>query len=393
MPTRVTRYVIAELTKVFVATVSALVALLVLVGIVQEGLKNGLTPAVMLRLIPFTLPNAMCIALPGSVLFAVCSVFGRISASNEIVAIKSLGISPKVVMLPAIWFATIASAANVWLMDVGYCWGYPGIQRVVISSIRETAYSVLRTKHDFSTHGVSFHVREVRDDRLVEPLIVARAGNQTITISAREAELRRDDNPEVLMLSLTDGSVEVGSTASFSFTDTIEYPLPLGLKNERSALRNPAHVWSHQIRSEGKLQSQRIASLEESLAVTTAFQITGGDFSNLRNDEWKSRHADLASAQQRLIRLRLEPWRRWASGFSCLAFALVGVPLAIRMRNADFLTSFFLCFLPILLVYYPLFAFGLDQAKTGDLPPHAIWLGNLVCVLIGIYLIRYVQRR
>ncbi|MCA9154430.1 MAG: LptF/LptG family permease, partial [Planctomycetales bacterium] len=72
MPTRVTRYVIAELTKVFVATVSALVALLVLVGIVQEGLKNGLTPAVMLRLIPFTLPNAMCIALPGSVLFAVC---------------------------------------------------------------------------------------------------------------------------------------------------------------------------------------------------------------------------------------------------------------------------------------------------------------------------------
>ncbi|MCA9220195.1 MAG: LptF/LptG family permease, partial [Planctomycetales bacterium] len=101
----------------------------------------------------------------------------------------------------------------------------------------------------------------------------------------------------------------------------------------------------------------------------------------------------LAAAQQRLIRLRLEPWRRWASGFSCLAFALVGVPLAIRMRNADFLTSFFLCFLPILLVYYPLFAFGLDQAKTGDLPPHAIWLGNLVCVLIGIYLIRYVQRR
>ena len=36
-------------------------------------------------------------------------------------------------------------------------------------------------------------------------------------------------------------------------------------------------------------------------------------------------------------------------------------------ENADFLTSFFLCFLPILLVYYPVFMAGVSEAKAGDL--------------------------
>ena len=69
----------------------------------------------------------------------------------------------------------------------------------------------------------------------------------------------------------------------------------------------------------------------------------------------------------RLFRLKTEPWRRWANGFSCLFFVTAGIPLSIRQRSGDFLTSFFLCFLPILLVGI----FSLD-------------LGPVVYVLIGL---------
>jgi lipopolysaccharide export system permease protein len=88
----------------------------------------------------------------------------------------------------------------------------------------------------------------------------------------------------------------------------------------------------------------------------------------------------------------MEPWRRWANGFSCLCFVLVGAPMAIRMRNADFLTSFFLCFLPILVVYYPVFMLGVSRVKAGVLPPPAVWMGNLLVTLWGLWLLRRVVR-
>jgi len=89
----------------------------------------------------------------------------------------------------------------------------------------------------------------------------------------------------------------------------------------------------------------------------------------------------------------MEPWRRWANGFSCLCFVLVGAPMAIRMRNADFLTSFFLCFLPILIVYYPVFMLGVDQAKRGSVPPVVVWTGNVLITLWGWWLLRRVVRQ
>jgi lipopolysaccharide export system permease protein len=117
-----------------------------------------------------------------------------------------------------------------------------------------------------------------------------------------------------------------------------------------------------------------------------------GDFASLRDASWKTRFQDLDGQWQRLHRLETEPFRRWASGFSCLAFVMVGAPLAIRLRNSDLMTTFGICFLPILIVYYPLFAYGLDRAKNGSLPPSFVWLGNLVCLGIGAWFLRRVNR-
>ena len=42
--------------------------------------------------------------------------------------------------------------------------------------------------------------------------------------------------------------------------------------------------------------------------------------------------------------------------------------MAIRLRNGDFLTSFFLCFLPILIVYYPLMVLASTAQNTAPFP-------------------------
>ena len=66
--------------------------------------------------------------------------------------------------------------------------------------------------------------------------------------------------------------------------------------------------------------------------------------------------------------------------------------MAIRLRNSDFLTSFFLCFAPILAVYYPVMMYGIDGAKNGTIPPFSVWAGNLILVVWGAYLLRKVIR-
>lgn len=66
--------------------------------------------------------------------------------------------------------------------------------------------------------------------------------------------------------------------------------------------------------------------------------------------------------------------------------------MAIRLKNRDILTSFFLCFLPILVVYYPLLAYGVEGAKNGTLPPYAVWAGNALLALWGWWLLKRVLR-
>ena len=118
-----------------------------------------------------------------------------------------------------------------------------------------------------------------------------------------------------------------------------------------------------------------------------------GDFDSLSERGLEGARARIAEApRSRLHRLHTEPWRRWANGFSCLCFVMIGVPVAIWLRYSEFIASFFICFLPILLVYYPLLAVSVDQAKDGALPPQSVWLGNILLALAGIWLLRRVNR-
>ena len=135
-----------------------------------------------------------------------------------------------------------------------------------------------------------------------------------------------------------------------------------------------------------------IRRLEQQLAVESAVGFLTGDFDDLTGPRWTDNLRWLDYQRQYLQRLEVEPYRRWSGGFSCLAFVLVGAPLAMRLRTADLMTTFGICFLPVLLIYYPLFAYGLDRAKDGALPPYCVWLGNLVCAVIGLWLLRRVNR-
>ena len=57
----------------------------------------------------------------------------------------------------------------------------------------------------------------------------------------------------------------------------------------------------------------------------------------------------------------------------------------------QFITSFNLCFLPILIMYYPVMFLMINLCKTGTLEPWwAMWVPNLVIGGIGLLVLRKV---
>lgn len=388
------RYVLFELVKVFTVTVTSLTTLMMIVVVAKEAVEQGLGLVHILRMIPYVLPNALVFALPGSTLFAASIVYGRMSGANEVVAVKSLGISPMTLLWPAFTFAFLLSLACVWLNDVAVSWGFNNMQRVVIEAIDDIAYSMLNTQRSFTSKRFSINVRHVDGRRLIKPTIsvAASGGSPAMTITAQEAELRTDTEENVLTISCRNAIVHTvgGATA---LLNEVEHAIPLrDASGKQETKHHPAHVPLADVPAEVKRQKVLIAEARQEMSAQAAYALLTGDFAELANAHWETERLNLEFQEMQLSRFYTEPPRRWANGFSCLFFVLIGAPMAIRLRNSDVFTTFFACFLPILVVYYPLLIWGVDQAKDGALTPYAVWLGNVILALWGVWLMRRVIR-
>jgi lipopolysaccharide export system permease protein len=388
----ITRYVLREIGLVFLVTLVSLTLLLLMVVAIKEAIAQGVGAAQIAQMVPYLLPNALMFALPGSILYAVSSVYGRMSAANEITALKSAGISPLAVLWPALALATLLSLAEVWLNDLAMSWGYQGMQRVVIDSLEDIAYGTLRAQKHFSRPQFSITVKEIVGRTLVKPVFAFPGpdGEGTRNVRAESAELRSHPGSGKLTVKL----YNITSDAPGQYVDLPDLPferdieLAAGLGGEVQ----PARMALREFTEATARQEQKISELEERMAAKSGFQMLTGDFEGLPQADWNGDADRLQNLKFKLYRMQTEPPRRWANGFSCLCFALVGATMAIRRRNSDALTSFFLCFLPILLIYYPLLMFGADRAKAGAIHPSIVWLGNAALVAWGLWLLRRVMR-
>ncbi len=388
-----TRYVLFDLLKVFALTLTGLTLLIFVVLIGKEAVDKGIGLGPLLRMTPYLLPQAMQFAVPGTMLLATTSVYGRMASYNEIVAIKSLGISPMTVIWPTFVLATLVSFVAVVLNDVAVSWGRLGVQRVFLASIEEVTYSQLRMRHTYNLGKANITVLDVDGHRLIQPtLIVQASGDQPAwTISAEEAELHL--RPEEGKLVVQFKNLDLDGPIKWVNPATQEYVMSLEeLTGSSTKNRSPSTYALAEIAPAIDEQEELLGRIEQSMVAQAAFGLLTGDYESLCGDAWKVNDREKENAEVRLHRLQTEPWRRWSNGFSCLCFVLIGVPVAVWLRFSEFIASFFVCFLPILLVYYPLLAVSVDQAKDGALPPHSVWLGNILLSLAGVWLLRRVNR-
>ncbi len=392
MLTTIQRRIARDIVVMFFVSLFVITVLVMFIGVARESLQQGLGVIGVLRMLPYALPNALSLAVPGTALFSVCSVYGRMSADNEFTAMQAVGISPLPAMWPAIIITTTLSIATVGLINVSFTWGFHGIQRVVISSIERMAYGVLERDHSFQRGQLSLMVRDVEGKTLIEPVINIRRGNSDpITINARTAVLTYDDATEGLELSATNGSVRVGDMASFHFTDTYVQTVPLNTGPAEDLLTaHPSHMPMRDLPKATVRQVADIHQRESEMAVRVGFSVLASRTEEIASAKTADRWAAIESSQKRLHRLDAEMHRRWASGFTCLAMSMIGIPLAIRLRTSDVMTTFGIVFLPTVVIYYPIFALTLDMAKDGRIPAQGVWIANALFISVSILLMRKV---
>ena len=154
-----TRYILIEMLIPFAVILGSMTVFIFLGLIGREAVENGLGLGPLLRMVPYMLPQAMPFAVPGALLLATTSVYGRVSSSNEIVAIKSLGVSPMPMIWPTLILACIISLGDVVLNDIAVSWGRGGVERIVLESLEEIAYGRLRAAGNYYNGHIHVNVK------------------------------------------------------------------------------------------------------------------------------------------------------------------------------------------------------------------------------------------
>jgi lipopolysaccharide export system permease protein len=404
------RHVLYELVRVFLIALCVITAIFFLYGIIQELLEKGLGPWQIARLVPYLLPGALRNSIQGAILFAVCSVFGRMAANNELLAVNSLGIPSLAMVHPALLLAFLLSLVCVWLNDVRAWWSDDGIRGVVLESVEEIAYRALESERSYATGQIAIHVQGVEGRRLVHPTVTywPRGEAAVVTISAESGRLRTNLADKTLSIVLHNGMAFAGQELTVAFPDTFEQIVPLSDASrdepnwpaQNQSLRRLAGAIAHQRREVSRLAWSLASAAEEPASADSPGQtqatvpLPAEDSSIAGSATWNSNLQRLSEQQRlvverrRLAKLESEPHKRWSSGFACLAFAMLGIPAAVRLRSGDYVTSFFMCFMPIVLVYQPLQFFCFDLAQVGRLPAWAPWLTNVALATAGAALMR-----
>jgi lipopolysaccharide export system permease protein len=376
-----TRYVVAEVLKFFLITLTGLTLIVTVVMGVKEGLSRGLPPSVMLYTMPYLIPEMMCITIPVSLLLAVSIVYGRMTGTNEVLALKSLGVNPMAIIWPAIVFAFLLSLGTIWLQEIAATWCRPRVTQVAAESIEEIAYGMLRTNNSCKLAQFSITVKRVTDDnKLIQPTITLPvSGSDSITtLRAAEAELRTDRQKKGLNIICRDVIIDLEEKVQYTQSDEQVIFVPMMDPGKPEHHRD--WVALYEIPEHIAQLKMEIWPLEERRAAVEARGLQLAETDRVR----------LADLWHMLYRLQTEPYRRFSNGFTCLCFVLIGIPVSMFWRHADILTNFFVCFVPVLAVYYPLLMLSEDLSTSGKLWPISFWLSNTVFIAAGIYLLKRV---
>ena len=366
------RMIFWELARVFLLALVALTGMLVMGGVVAEASQRGLGPAQLLLAIPLLIPSTLPYTLPATTLFATCVVYGRLSHDNEILALKAAGIHLWHVVWPAV-FLGVAATVTTFLLSLDLIpTTHHLLRTLVIRDVDEFLYNTLKREGCIRHAKMpnTIYCERVQGKILLEALFMRRDlkdQHYDIIAWAHEAELKTDLPHNRLVVTMrhcyisNDGGLDAGYVKERPW----EMPLPPDFMDSAKKSSARAMTWWEILDEGDKLEDKKQLFVDE-IAAHEAVLNQGGapdefeqHVKDLRN---QVRHID-SQARFLVAELHMRP----ALALGCLCFVLVGCPVGIWFSRSDYLSAFITCFLPIVVVYYPLMLCGINLARLGKI--------------------------
>ncbi len=385
------RYVLGGVTKLFVTTLLIFTVALLFLLVVQMSLKTGFPFTYSFRLTPYLVPEIFAIAIPASALFAVTIFFAKMGGNNEIIGLKSLGIAPWRILYP-VWILMFGvSVCGVWFNDLSTSWTRLEMNRVLLEGVETMLLSQLRTENRFVAPSGQFEVKVTdvtNDNVLINPEFSGKIDGVNGTAESAKVNVEFDSTKNPLLRIHMENAEIDAQHGRLVIPDSYEFVIPLNqIYRSKNRVDPPAKEVKQALEN---LEADR-SSYHRRLASSAIFSFLSGDFEATTQESWKTRINTEKYFDRQRNRFKLTIPRICAAGFSTFFFVWVGAPYSIFLRKSDVTFAFFTSFLPILFVYYPLFALGLEGAKSGTLPPVATWLGNVALGIIGIFFLKKIH--
>lgn len=404
------RMIFWELVRVFLLSLGTLTGLFLVVLVVQQASLLGLSLNQILRVAPLLVPSMLPLTIPATTLFASCVVYGRLAHDNEVVALKAAGVHLYAVVRPALLLGALATAATAGL----YHTTIPATQRqfyeAVLADPEEVLYNQLRRdrclRHPNSPYVL--YVRDVEGKRLID-VVVKRRKKVLDKATGAEVSVGYDyvaRMPEArLRVDLAAGKMSIDPDRFVVHEKTVEgatksagpivMDLPDNVSGKEARLRISALTYDELPGRIAAVTAERdhfehkyheVLAEADRASDPVARQV-------LRREALGLKYQFDTKAQQ-ARNLRAEVHARPALAASCLVFALIGCPVGVWANRSDYLSTFVICFLPTLVVYYPLLLAGSDLGKNGRLPLWmGCWLADIVLANIALVLIwRFLRR-
>jgi len=267
------------------------------------------------------------------------------------------------------------------LTDQVIPWAVANIQRTVALAMEDIFLDMLRTNHQVTDdrQGFSITVMDVQDKTLIKPTFqYTPKGHSPVTVQAATATMEFDLEEQQVILHLVQGHIDIpGHRRVWFEREDKPFPLPQEVSQPK-----PRHLSIQKIHRKMNGIEQQLSEMEQKQDAEMAMALVLGDFARLLKEDYVMHGKIQRFAQNDLRRLKTEIYSRFAMSTSCFFFVLIGGPFSILQGRRQFLTSFFICFLPILLIYYPIALLMISLCKNGQAnPAYAMWSGNLLLTI------------
>ena len=367
------RWLIGQLLPPMFFAIGAFTVVSLSVGImfdlVRKIVEFGLPLQVALQILILKLPGFLVLSFPMSMLLSTLLAYGKLSSNSELLALKSLGITNKRIVLPAIILSIIMTIVTFTFNDNIV----PVSNRISETTLRSSLGKTISSEQGkhimFSRYGSQydpansktsksqenlthiFYAKFFRNNMMEQVTLLdfSQIGYEQI-LKAEKAKYNQDDNLWDFYKGRLIIIKENGETSTINFTT---YQFPLG---------------------EGPQELAKIPSNANDMTVSQAI-----------NAEMLYKKAGNIKESRRM-RVRIQ--EKFTLPTACLVFGLIGSSFGIRANSRSSKSQGFGLSVLMIFFYYVLSFFSSSLGVKGILNPFlAAWLPVVISIGIGIYLL------